>query len=101
MKEKFEKRMTDLKKEYEEKLKKVKNPSTKKEKADEKRDDYLKNKGKEWADKIRKGKLGGAQVSIPGVTPLVNLAFEGVARLVETGFTIAEAIDKYVKDNNI
>jgi len=101
MTEEFEKRMSDLKKEYDEKLKKVQKPATKKEKADEKRDDYLKNKGKEWADKIRQGKLGGAQVSIPGFTPLLNLAIEGIARLVETGFTIAEAIDKYVKDNNL
>lgn len=102
MTEEFDKRMADLRKEYEEKLKQSRKAPTKKEKADEKRDDYLKNKGKEWADKIRSNKLkGGTFVTVPGLPQLINLAIEGVARLVEAGYTIAEAIDKHVKDNNL
>lgn len=102
MKEEFDKKVADLKKQYDQKSK-----QTKKEKITEqeakRKDDYLKQKGKDIADRIRKGKDlgGGLKSTIPLFQQAWGLFVEGVAKLVEAGYTVADAIDKHIKDNKI
>lgn len=94
MQEEFDKKMEDLHKEYEQKLKDASKgkPQTAKEKT-------LSQKGKDIADKIRNLKLGGTKVDFTFGT--WNLAVEGIAKLVEAGSTIAEAIDTLIKEGTI
>lgn len=87
--EKFEKAIA--------KLREDRKPPTQKEK----REKLLSQTGKELADKIRAGKLGGTFATFPGLTQAINLVIDGIAKLVEGGFTLAEAIKNYAKDNNI
>lgn len=103
MKEGFDKQMNDLKKQYEEKLKQAKKGTSKESVQQQKRNDFLKQKGKDIADRIRKGKDlgGGLKSTIPGLQQAWSALVEGVAKLVEAGYTVADAIDKHIKDNKI
>ena len=100
MQEKFEKELSAVKKEYEEKLKEAKTESKPKT-TREKREKLLKEKGAELAAKIRSGKLKGTYATFPGLPQAINVVLEGVARLVEGGYTLAQAIDEYVAANKI
>lgn len=95
--EKFYKQIEDLHKHYEEKLSHNKGDNPKAESTNKK---TLSQKGKEAADRLRKGKIGGTQAVIfPGVKQSVNLVIETIAQIVEKGSTIAEAISKFIKDH--
>lgn len=100
MQEKFDKQIEELKSEYD---KKLKDASTKKDKPkEENRKKLLSQSGKEFADKLRSGKLkGGTYSTIPGFPQAVNLTIEAIAQIVEKGSTLAEAIAKYIDDNKI
>lgn len=87
--EKFEKAIAKLKEE--------KAPATVKEK----REKLLKQSGKDFADKLREGKIKGTYATFPGVPQAINLVIEGIAQLVEGGATLAQAISDYVKANKI
>lgn len=87
--EKFEKAIAKLKEE--------KAPAT----AKEKREKLLKQSGKDFADKLREGKIKGTYATFPGVPQAINLVIEGIAQLVEGGATLAQAISDYVKANKI
>lgn len=100
MQEKFDNELAAVRKEYEKRLqesKKEANPKTSKEK----REKLLKEKGAELAAKIRSGKLRGTYATFPGLPQAINVVLEGVARLVEGGYTLAQAIDEYVAANKI
>lgn len=90
--EKIEKSIGSVAKE-----KPAKDPATKKEKQDK----LLSEKGKDLADKIRSGKLKGTYATFPGVPQAINVVLEGIAKLVEGGFTLAQAIDEFVKANGL
>lgn len=90
--EKVEKKIGSVVKE-----KSTKDPATKKEKQDK----LLSEKGKDLADKIRSGKLKGTYATFPGVPQAINVVLEGIAKLVEGGFTLAQAIDAFVKSNGL
>lgn len=103
MQEQFDREMAKVKADYENKLKNAraeKKPTSQKEK----REQLLKEKGAELAARIRKGKdvfKGGAMASFPGLPQAINIVIEGIARLVEGGYTLAQAIDEYVTANKI
>lgn len=100
MKEAFEKKLSDVRESYEKRLKAAK--EDKKPAGDkEKREKLLKEKGADLAAKIRSGKLKGTYATFPGLPQAINLVIEGIAKLVEGGYTLAGAIDQYVKDNKI
>ena len=82
MQEKFDKEIADLHKEYQDKNNQVKSQ----------REKLLSQKGKDVADKIRKLKIKSGQLNVDFSLGTWNLAIEGVAKLVEGGATIAEAI---------
>jgi hypothetical protein len=93
LKDSFDKEISDLQKEYEAKLKIKENISSNvKQKS-------LSQKGKDVANIIRGLKLKGTKIDFTFGT--WNIAVEGIAKLVEAGSTIAEAIDKLVKDGTI
>lgn len=96
MQESFDKQMSDLQKEYEEKLKEAAKgkPQTAKDKT-------LSQKGKDVADKIRKLKTDKGSTKVDFTFGGWDLAVEGIAKLVEAGATIAEAIDTLIKENSI
>ena len=96
MQEDFDNKISELKKEYEEKLKSAnsKVSKTTKEKT-------LSQKGKEVADKIRKLKKPKSSTNIDFTLGTWDLAVEGIAKLVEGGATVSEAIAKMVKDGII
>lgn len=87
--EKFEKAIAKLKEE--------RKPPTSKEK----RENILKQTGDEFAAKLRAGKLKGTYATFPGVPQAINVVIEGLAKLVEGGATLAQAISDYVKTNKI
>lgn len=101
MQDSFDQKIADLTKEYEDKLsqaKKGKQPRT----IQEKRENLLSQKGKGFADKLRKGKLrGGTYATIPGFPQAVNLVIEAIAQIVEKGATLADAIKQYIKEHKI
>lgn len=100
MQEKFDKQMASLKADYEKKLKDAraeKKPATEKEK----REKLLKEKGADLAAKIRSGKLKGTYATFPGVPQAINIVLEGIAKLVEGGYSLAQAIDEYVQANKV
>jgi hypothetical protein len=94
LKDFFEKKIEELTQQYEQKLreKKPQLPA-------ETRKKTLSQKGKDVANIIRTLKMPGAKVDFTLGT--WNLAVEGIAKLVEGGATIAEAIDKLIKDKII
>lgn len=95
MQESFDKQMQQLQRDYENKLKDAgkepKYPSTKKDKT-------LSQKGKDIADQIRKLKSDKGTLQADITFGLRDLAVEAVAKLVEAGATIAEAIGKVLQD---
>lgn len=96
MREAFEKAIDQLQKEYEKKLKQQ--PTT--PKARKTKEEILNQKGdKTLADKIRQLKLKGTKLDFTFGT--FNLLVEGVARLVETGKSIKEAIQQLVDEKKI
>src|SRR6202012_2390114 len=100
MKKQFDKEMAKVKADYEKKLKDArseKKPASQKEN----REKLLKEKGAELAAKIRSGKLKGTYATFPGLPQTINAVIEGIARLVEGGYTLAQAIDEYVAANKI
>lgn len=101
MQEAFDKQMGDLKADYENQLEEAKK-GRKPSKAQE-REKLLSQKGKDIADKIRKGKSKGDTLSVtfPGLPQTINFVLEGIAKLVEGGFTLAEAIDSFIKDHKV
>lgn len=94
--ERFEKEIDRLKRQLKEGKDDGKEPTVK-----QKREKLLSERGKELADKIRGGKLKGTYATFPGIPQAINVVLEGIAKLVEAGSTLAEAIGKYVKDNGI
>ena len=99
LREAFDKQIQALTKEFNEKLKKTK--GGKPTEAKEKRDNLLKQSGKEFADKIRSGKLKGTFATVPGFTQAVNVTIEAIAQIVEKGASLAQAISNYVKEQGI
>lgn len=100
MEDEFNKKLADVRADYEKQLKAAKEdkkPGTQKEK----REQLLKQKGADLAAKIRSGKLKGTYATFPGLPQAINVVLEGVARLVEGGYTLAQAIDEYVAANKI
>lgn len=100
MQERFDKQMDNLRKSYDKKLESAraeKKPGTEKEK----REKLLTQKGAELAEKIRSGKLKGTYATFPGLPQAINVVLEGIAKLVEGGYTLAQAIDDYVQSNKI
>lgn len=103
MREKFDKQLSAVRDAYEKKLKDAKaekKPASEKEK----REKLLSQKGADLAARIRKGKdvfKGGTMVTFPGLPQAINLVLEGLAKLVEGGYSLAQAIDEYVKANKI
>lgn len=95
MQDEFNEKIADLQKEYEQKLKEAAS-NTKNKSGKEK---TLSQSGKDIADKIRKLKLTGTKVDF--TFGGWNIAVEGIAKLVEGGATVAEAIDKLIKDGVI
>lgn len=91
MQEKFDKQIADLHKEYQDKNNQVKSQ----------REKTLSQKGKDIADKIRKLKTAKGQLNVDFSFGTWNLAVEGVAKLVEGGATVAEAIKKLVDEGTI
>lgn len=65
------------------------------------RQERLKESGKDFADKLRSGKISGAMSDPFLVGKGLNLIIDKVADLVEGGATLAAAIDKYVSDNRL
>lgn len=96
MQEAFDTEISRLEKDYQEKLKKQgKNPNKEQEKTEK----LLSQKGKEWADKIRSGKITGLKSDPIGFSVAFNAALDVIAAAVEKGATIGEAISKYIEDN--
>jgi hypothetical protein len=95
MQEDFDNRISELQKEYEEKLKKAKSSTP------SKTEKSLSQKGKDVADKIRKLKKPVGSTNIDFTLGTWDLAVEGIAQLVEKGSTVAEAIEKMVKDGKL
>lgn len=95
MQQSFDKQMQQLQRDYEKKLKDVgkepKGPSTKKDKT-------LSQKGKDIADQIRKLKSDKGTLQADITFGLRDLAVEAIAKLVEAGSTIAEAIGNVLSD---
>lgn len=95
MQESFDKQIQQLQRDYEKKLedtgKEQNPPSTKKDKT-------LSQKGKDIADQIRKLKSDKGTLQADITFGLRDLAVEAVAKLVEAGATIAEAIGKVLQD---
>lgn len=99
-KEVFQKKLDDVKADYEKRLKEAraeKKPPSEKEK----REKLLSQKGATLAEKIRSGKLKGTYATFPGLPQAINVVIEGIAKLVEGGYTLAQAIDEYVQANKI
>ena len=92
----FEKKIEQIRKEYEEKLKQA--SGNKKQTIREK---TLSQKGKDIADQIRRLKTDKGSTKIDFSLGTWDLAVEGIAKLVEAGSTIAEAIDSLIKDGTI
>jgi hypothetical protein len=100
MQETFDKQMADVKADYEKQLKTARE-GRKLSKA-EQREKTLKEKGKDFADRIRGGKMKGDQltsVPFPGFKQTVNFVIEFIAQAVEKGATLAEAIDSFIKEH--
>ena len=66
-----------------------------------KRQDVLKQKGKELADKLRSGIQKGTYSDPFLIGKSLNFIISKVADMVEGGATLAAAIDKFVSDNKI
>ena len=98
MKEDFDNRIAELQKEHEQKLKEAGKSTAPSKTAKEK---SLSQKGKNIADKIRKLKKPKGSTNIDFTLGTWDIAVEGIAKLVEAGSTIAEAIEKLVKDGAI
>lgn len=99
LKESFIAQVQKLQDEFDKRIKQSRGgaPRTK----SEKRENVLKQGGKDFADKLRSGKLKGTYATIPGFPQAVNLVIEAVAQIVEKGATLAQAISDYAKNNDI
>jgi hypothetical protein len=97
LQERFNKQIEELKKQFEQ------NTPTKEAPPQTKKENLLSQKGKDLADKIRSGKFkkGDTLVTFPGLPQTVNFVLDAVATLVEKGFSLAEAIDKFVSDHKV
>ena len=94
--EQFEAKLKQVQDEYEQKLKEAgsgKKPSVK--------DKTLSQKGKDIANAIRKLKTDKGSTKIDFTVGGWDLAVEGIAKLVEAGATVAEAIDNLIKNKTI
>lgn len=98
--ERFEKKLSAVKDRYEKLLREAK-AENKPGSTKEKREKLLTQKGAELAEKIRSGKLKGTYATFPGLPQAINVVLEGIAKLVEGGYNLAQAIDEYVKANKI
>lgn len=96
MQEEFDKKMEDLRKEYD---KKAKDAGS--QKAQPAKEKTLSQKGKDIADKIRKLKTDKGTTKVDFTFGTWDLAIEGIAKLVEAGASIAEAIDILLEDKVI
>ena len=98
LKAEYEAQIEDLQRKYEESISKAgKTPEAKNKKAK-----TLSQSGKAIADQIRKLKINKkGSANLDFTLGSWDLAIEGIAQLVEKGSTIAEAIDKLIKDNKI
>jgi hypothetical protein len=95
MREDFDKKLEALRKELMGSYKTVsRGKSSPKEKT-------LSQKGKDVADKIRKLKLDPGTTRMDFTLGGYNLAVEGVAKLVEAGSTVAEAIQRLIDEGQI
>jgi hypothetical protein len=94
--EEFENKLKQVQDEYEQKLKDAK--AEKKQTVKEK---TLSQKGKSVADAIRKLKTDKGSTKIDFTLGGWDVAVEGIAKLVEAGATVAEAIEKLIKDKAI
>lgn len=92
MKEDFDNRVAQLEMEYEEKMKEL----SKGNKNKTVKEKTLSQKGKAIADQIRKLKKPKDGTNVDFTLGTWDLAVEGVAKLVEAGSTVAEAIQKMV-----
>jgi|GEM_PF-1960012 len=94
LKDAFDVQLDKVKKDYEEKMKLMKAKTT-----PEVRKQALSKTGKDVANVIRRLKLRGTKLdfTIGGW----NLAVEGVAKIVEAGFTVAEAIEQLIQNKTI
>lgn len=99
MQEKFDKEMAKVKADYEKRLKEAR--ADRKPSQKEKREKLLSEKGAEFAAKIRAGKLKGTYATFPGLPQAINFVLESIAKIVEKGSTLAQAIDEFVKAHNI
>lgn len=95
MQEEFDKKVSDLQKAYEEKLKSA---STSSKSTKEK---TLSQKGKDVADRIRALKKPKGSTNIDFTLGTWDIAIEGIAKLVEGGATVSEAIIKMIDDGII
>ena len=97
MRDDFDGKIADLQKDYENKLKQAGS------KADTKsqKEKSLSQKGKIVADRIRNLKKPKGSTNLDFTLGTWDIAVEGLAKLVEAGSTIAEAIDKLIKDGVI
>lgn len=98
MKQDFDNKLADLQKQYEEKLKETTKNTSENKTVKEK---TLSQKGKDVANKIRNLKKPKGSTNIDFTLGTWDLAVEGIAKLVEAGSTVAEAIEKLVKDGVI
>lgn len=98
MREEFDKKLEAMRKEFDDKLKKTarvpKGPTDPRQKT-------LSQKGKDVAEKIRSFKLPSGTTRMDFSLGGYDLAVEGVARLVEAGSTVAEAIQSLIDDGKI
>ncbi|MGI9214118.1 MAG: hypothetical protein ACR2HS_00135, partial [Gammaproteobacteria bacterium] len=100
LQENFDNELKKQKEEYENLLSKKEKLTISAEKA-KKRQETLKQSGKDIADKLRNGKINGAKTDPFFVGYAFNVVIESIAKIVETGTSLGAAIDKYVTDNNI
>lgn len=94
LKDAFDSQLEKVKKDYEEKMKSMKAKTT-----PEVRKQALSKTGKDVADLIRRLKLRGVKLDFTLGT--WNLAIEGIARITEAGFTVAEAIEQLIQNKTI
>lgn len=100
MQEAFDKQIARLHDEYKQKLYQTKGSASSEKAPAAANKKTLSQAGKDAADRIRKGKIGGTQaVVFPGVKQAVNVVIEAIAQIVENGSTVAEAIKEFIKDN--
>lgn len=98
MRQGFQDQMDELTRQYEKKIADLSKESSKNKTTTQK---TLSQKGKDIADQIRKLKKPKGSTNIDFTLGTWDLAVEGIAKLVEAGSTVAEAIDNMVKEGKI